>query len=75
MCLSLQVVGVSAMTGEGMDELFEAVQEARQEYYESYKPELERVIKERQQKAEKEQQENLANLLKDLKMEKNDQEQ
>ncbi|GAA5895077.1 hypothetical protein JCM5296_000877, partial [Sporobolomyces johnsonii] len=43
----LRAVGVSAMTGEGMDELFDAVQEARKEYETEYKPELEKVIAER----------------------------
>jgi len=35
------------MTGEGMDELFDAVQEARQEYEREYKPELEKLYAER----------------------------
>lgn len=43
----VQAVGVSAMTGEGMDELFEAVQEAREEYLTDYKPQLDAVVAER----------------------------
>lgn len=35
------------MTGEGMDELFDAVQEAREEYERDYKPELEKITAER----------------------------
>ena len=35
------------MTGEGMDELFEAVQEAREEYLNDYKPQLDAVVAER----------------------------
>lgn len=35
------------MTGEGMEELFDAVQEAREEYEKDYKPELEKIIAER----------------------------
>jgi putative protein kinase ArgK-like GTPase of G3E family len=42
-----QAVGVSAMTGEGMDELFDAVREAREEYEKDYKPELEKIVAER----------------------------
>lgn len=45
--LSSQAVGVSAMTGEGMEELFDAVREAREEYETDYKPELEKIIAER----------------------------
>ncbi|KWU45417.1 XPA-binding protein 1 [Rhodotorula sp. JG-1b] len=43
----LRAVGVSAMTGEGMEELFDAVREAREEYETDYKPELEKIIAER----------------------------
>lgn len=35
------------MTGEGMDELFDAVRAARDEYETDYKPELEKIIAER----------------------------
>lgn len=35
------------MTGDGMDELFDAVQEARQEYEDEYKPQLEKLYAER----------------------------
>lgn len=42
-----QAVGVSAMTGKGMDELFDAVREAREEYETDYKPELEKIVAER----------------------------
>jgi GPN-loop GTPase len=41
----LKTVGVSAMTGEGIDGFFEAVEEARREWERDYKPELERVAK------------------------------
>ncbi|ORZ05746.1 GPN-loop GTPase, partial [Lobosporangium transversale] len=42
----LKVVGVSAVTGAGMDEFLKAVDEAVVEYNEEYKPELERVLAE-----------------------------
>ncbi|CAG8459815.1 13847_t:CDS:2 [Funneliformis caledonium] len=43
----LKVVGVSAITGAGMDEFFEAVDEASKEYETVYKPELEKLIREK----------------------------
>merc|ERR1712166_813702 len=39
---TLKGVGVSAVTGEGMKDLFDAVGAAAQEYHESYRPDLER---------------------------------
>ena len=44
----LSVVGVSSMTGDGIDDFFEAVETKRQEFETDYKPELER----RRQEAE-----------------------
>ncbi len=42
----LATVGVSAMTGEGMDEFLEAVGRARTEYESLYRPEYERLLRE-----------------------------
>lgn len=42
---NLKAVGVSAVTGEGMDALFRAIDECRQEYLETFAPELERRAK------------------------------
>lgn len=44
---NLQHVAVSAVTGEGMAQLFEAVERCRGEYEEFYKPDLEQRAKER----------------------------
>jgi hypothetical protein len=43
---SLTTVGVSAMTGEGMDQFLEAVAAARVEYETLYRPEYERLQRE-----------------------------
>lgn len=42
---SLKVTGVSAVTGEGMDEFFDSIKDSVREYETEYKPELERMIK------------------------------
>ncbi|KAJ3035190.1 hypothetical protein HDV00_004259 [Rhizophlyctis rosea] len=66
----LRVVGVSAMTGAGMEELFAAVGEAVGEYHSEYKPEIERMLLEKQAKAEQKRQESLQKLMKDMNLEK-----
>ncbi|RHZ88484.1 hypothetical protein Glove_22g229 [Diversispora epigaea] len=63
---NLKVVGVSAVTGEGIDEFFVAVDEAVKEYEEIYKPELERLIQEKARKKEDEKHAQLDKLMKDL---------
>ncbi|KAJ3076563.1 hypothetical protein HK102_005392 [Quaeritorhiza haematococci] len=67
---TLNVVGVSAMTGAGMKEFFEAVENAVKEYETEYKPEIERLLQEKQDKQNRKRQESLAKLLKDLNLEK-----
>ncbi|GAA5892591.1 hypothetical protein JCM6882_005654 [Rhodosporidiobolus microsporus] len=64
----LRAVGVSAMTGEGMDELFDAVQEARQEYESEYKPELAKIIADREKKKEQEKADSISRLMRDMKV-------
>ena len=44
---TLKAVGVSAMTGEGCDDLFEAIDAAAAEFDEEYKPQLDAKIAER----------------------------
>lgn len=97
MCLVLEefykgirVAGVSAVTGAGMDEFFQSIEEARQEYERyagfkypasvaggtliiecsEYKPEIERILLEKQKREEQRRNENLNKLMHDMSLEK-----
>ncbi|CAI7672828.1 unnamed protein product [Penicillium discolor] len=62
----LSVVGVSSMTGDGVEEFFEAVETKRQEFERDYKPELERKKKEREDQTESQRELELGKLMKDM---------
>ncbi|KAL4913686.1 hypothetical protein BDW62DRAFT_192119 [Aspergillus aurantiobrunneus] len=62
----LNVVGVSAMTGDGIDEFFEAVEEKRKEFEKDYKPELERLKKQREEAQATQREVELGKLMKDM---------
>jgi len=62
----LSVVGVSSMTGQGIDEFFEAVGEKAEEFEKDYKPELERRRQERQDQREGKRERELGKLMKDM---------
>lgn len=62
----LSVVGVSSMTGDGVDEFFQAVETKRQEFERDYKPELERRKKEREDTKASERELELGKLMKDM---------
>ncbi|CAO2650335.1 Nn.00g016270.m01.CDS01 [Neocucurbitaria sp. VM-36] len=64
----LSVVGVSAMTGDGMDDFFRGVQEKKEEFERDYKPELERRRAEREKEKEATRQRELDKLMKDMKV-------
>lgn len=50
---NLKTVGVSAVTGAGVDQLFDKLREAAEEYETVYKPEYDRIKKESEQAAKK----------------------
>lgn len=64
----LSVVGVSAMTGDGMDEFFKGVQQKKEEFERDYKPELERRKAEREKEKVAHREKELDKLMKDMKV-------
>lgn len=62
----LSVVGVSSMTGDGIDEFFEAVEEKAEEFNRDYKPELERRRKQRADEKTAGREKELGKLMKDM---------
>ncbi len=65
----LSMVAVSSMTGDGIDEFFEAVEEKRKEFDRDYKPELERRRKERENENVTKRENDLTKVMKDMNME------
>eukprot|EP00658_Telonema_sp_P-2_P043872 TRINITY_DN3174_c0_g1_i1.p1 TRINITY_DN3174_c0_g1~~TRINITY_DN3174_c0_g1_i1.p1 ORF type:complete len:341 (-),score=117.82 TRINITY_DN3174_c0_g1_i1:87-1109(-) len=63
---TLKGVGVSAVTGDGMDSLFEAVGLSAQEYFKSYRPELDRLKAEKEAERERRKEEAREALAEDL---------
>ena len=62
----LSVVGVSSMTGQGVNEFFEAVSEKAKEFESDYKPELEKRRTLRRQEKESKKEKELGKLMKDM---------
>ncbi|TQS37304.1 hypothetical protein Golomagni_02224 [Golovinomyces magnicellulatus] len=62
----LSVAEVSSMTGQGVDEFFEAVAEKTKEFESDYKPELERRKKQRNDEKLAQRQKDLEELMKDV---------
>jgi hypothetical protein len=65
----LKVVGVSSMTGDGIDEFFAAVEEKKQEFNRDYKPELEKRRAQREKDKLERRDKQLGQLLKDMNIE------
>eukprot|EP01116_Phalansterium_solitarium_P016596 TRINITY_DN387_c1_g1_i1.p1 TRINITY_DN387_c1_g1~~TRINITY_DN387_c1_g1_i1.p1 ORF type:complete len:358 (-),score=137.53 TRINITY_DN387_c1_g1_i1:251-1324(-) len=63
---NLRAVGVSAVTGAGMDEFFQAVDDAAKEYYSVYRVELDRRIAKKQAQEEKRREREMAKLRRDI---------
>ncbi|XP_053741305.1 GPN-loop GTPase 1 isoform X2 [Synchiropus splendidus] len=63
---NLRVVGVSAVTGTGLDDFFVQVEDAAEEYERDYRPEYERLRKELLEAQSKKQREQLERLRKDM---------
>ena len=64
----LSVVGVSAMTGQGIDDFFVAVGQKAEEFEADYRPELERRQQERAKAKDGQKEKELGRLLKDMKV-------
>lgn len=62
----LSVVGVSSMTGQGVNEFFEAVREKAEEFERDYRPELLRRQEERRKAKEDKREKELGKLMKDM---------
>ncbi|CZT02136.1 related to XPA binding protein [Rhynchosporium agropyri] len=62
----LSVVGVSSMTGAGITDFFEAVEEKAQEFERDYKPELERRRRKREDEKVENRERDLDKLMKDM---------
>ncbi|KAF1972914.1 XPA-binding protein-like protein [Bimuria novae-zelandiae CBS 107.79] len=62
----LSVVGVSSMTGDGMDDFFKGVQAKKEEFERDYKPELDRRRAEREKEKAAARQKELDKLMKDM---------
>lgn len=61
---------MSSTTLDGLDDFYRAVEDARKEYVDDYRPELDKVIQERAEKKEKEKKTQLDRLMKDMNLAK-----
>ncbi len=66
----LDLVGVSAVSGSGMDDFMTAIEKKVTEYNADYKPMLEAAIRERQQQRDDEKQKSLDRLMADVRVDK-----
>ncbi|KAI1415479.1 hypothetical protein F5Y13DRAFT_156125 [Hypoxylon sp. FL1857] len=64
----LSVVGVSSMTGAGVDDFFAAVREKAEDFKKDYRPELERKRQEREEQKRKTREKELEKMMKGMSM-------
>ncbi|KIV78766.1 hypothetical protein PV11_06378 [Exophiala sideris] len=64
----LNMVAVSSMTGDGIDDFFEAVEEKRKEFERDYRPELEKRRKEREAESATKREQDLTKVMRDMNM-------
>ena len=62
----LNMVAVSSMTGDGIADFFEAIEEKRKEFERDYRPELEKKRKERQEEAKDPKTKNLTEVMRGM---------
>ena len=65
---NLSVVGVSSMTGAGIDAFFEAVEEKRDEFNKDYKADLDRRREQREKEKEANREKEVARMMKDMRV-------
>eukprot|EP01095_Lingulamoeba_sp_RSL-Kostka_P005644 TRINITY_DN1705_c4_g1_i1.p1 TRINITY_DN1705_c4_g1~~TRINITY_DN1705_c4_g1_i1.p1 ORF type:complete len:366 (-),score=112.04 TRINITY_DN1705_c4_g1_i1:131-1228(-) len=63
---NLRTVGVSSLTGAGIEDFFDAVDESVKEYNKDYKAEIERLIKLKEKEKKKKKQKEIEKLKKDM---------
>ncbi|KIX04877.1 uncharacterized protein Z518_05748 [Rhinocladiella mackenziei CBS 650.93] len=62
----LNMVAVSSMTGDGIDDFFDAVEEKRKEFERDYRPELEKRRKEREKEGASTREQDLTKVMRDM---------
>ncbi|KAI9502505.1 hypothetical protein GGI26_002923 [Coemansia sp. RSA 1358] len=62
----LRVVGVSAMTGQGLDELFDRIGDAVREYHDEFRPAIQRQVERKRAEELKLKEEQMRRLMRDL---------
>jgi len=69
----LNVVGVSALTGEGVDNFLEALIQAAKEYEMEYLPEFQKLMQQREDTQKQAKEAQMSRLMEDLKLESDEQ--